>query len=227
MGLFSGVSNVLKGIGGAINPVTPLLGVGAELLGAFSAKSAQEDANRTNIELQRSNQAWEENLASTAHQREVADLKAAGLNPILSARLGGSATPVVAPARVESLAPTYLNSARQFSERSLATRSLMADLQLKKAQTEAASAQATHSYAGANVSNTTAQGVAYDNARKALELEVIGSRVPLEKYKIKERYKSRSWDLMLDDLKRGSDALNPFSGGSTRGAFGRGDSISF
>jgi len=56
----------------------------------------------------RSNRAFQERMSSTAHQREVRDMLAAGINPIMSARSSGASTPAGSTARIEDISSSAL-----------------------------------------------------------------------------------------------------------------------
>lgn len=72
--------------------------------------SAQKHWNDVNYAIAEANNATQINLANTAHQREVADLRRAGLNPILSAGGHGAAVPSLTSPRGE--APSIENPAQ-------------------------------------------------------------------------------------------------------------------
>lgn len=83
------------------DPWSGAIGAG---IGAVASIFGGNKANKANAREARLNREFQDKLSRTAHQREVKDLRAAGLNPILSATGGsGASTPSGSQATQENI----------------------------------------------------------------------------------------------------------------------------
>jgi len=149
--VFPGVGTL---IGGALGALGSLAG------GLFGQSSAREQMR------------FQERMSSTAHQREVADLRKAGLNPILSATRGGASSPGGASSTMgnigEPLGEAVSSSAKMYG---LELPALESNIRLQAAQGEQALSGAEAQRANAALTLAQTSLVAPDRRLKEAAAE--------------------------------------------------------
>lgn len=136
---------------------------GATAGSAIAGYLGQQEANAANAEQARSQMTFQEHMSSTAYQRAVSDLRAAGLNPMLAYSQGGASSPVGAQAHIENSAAglgSGLSSAidsfrlkkeigqadvqNKLSEEAIETQKTQQDLNISSAEAAEANADKSH-----------------------------------------------------------------------------------
>nr|QJB18778.1 MAG: DNA pilot protein [Microvirus sp.] len=142
--------------GGALAPL-----VGTALAGASSLGTSALDYRAAKNLQDRSNN-FSAYMANTAHQREVADLQAAGLNPILSAGGSGNPSPSSAQASMSWGDPIQAG---------VSTASTFNQMALTKANTGIAQEQKDNTVKSGYILDAQHEGIQYDNQIKKVTLE--------------------------------------------------------
>lgn len=120
MGLFSSIGKVVgKVVGGvAGSPIlsglgtifgNPAVGAGIGFLGSALQGSQQRAAAKRQMDFQ-------SDMSNTSYQRAMADMYAAGLNPILAYKQGGASSPSGAMESVPDFGAATLSGARQLAD---------------------------------------------------------------------------------------------------------------
>jgi len=112
----------------------------------------QKEANKTNKAIADQQQAFQQEMSNTAYQRAVADMKQAGLNPMLAYSQGGATTPVGATTQVQNALGSGATGAQQAFQLALNARQNVADIKLKNEQAGAAGSQEDLNRANMNLS---------------------------------------------------------------------------
>jgi hypothetical protein len=141
--------------------------MGSALVGGAASLIGGNRANKANSAQAQRQMDFQERMSSTAHEREVADLRKAGLNPILSAGGGGASSPGGAMANQQDIATPAATTALNV----LRTRAEIGNIQ---AQTKLTNAKSGSIRPAETIGNTAGDFMGYlkkggANAAKQLQ----------------------------------------------------------
>lgn len=141
MGFFDFVKDAAGAVSdvvGAAGAVTesPWLGIGSSMLSGWLGSKGVKDTNEANAAMSQKQMDFQERMSSTAYQRGVKDMMAAGLNPMLAYSQGGASSPTGSIIPMQNATGAGISAASQAASLVASLQNTKADTALKDSQAE-------------------------------------------------------------------------------------------
>ncbi len=136
-------------------------------------------ANRTNKKIAQKQMDFQKEMSNTSYQRAMADMKSAGLNPILAYQQGGASQPSgAAIAAIDENSPNTSNSAVAATRLREELKNLQSTNRNIEANTQLSEAQRLNAIADANLKGNSAQ-------QTKIQTQLLMNTLPLSELKSK------------------------------------------